>query len=232
MPLILGDKSKSKFHINVLCILLICLITFVFVANTSCNKNLQNGEKIEKKLNELAPVGGTMSDFIKSAIAPTIPVSLQASALPAIERLVGTKPARIINKPQTTGLNSVDGLVDAGSSLLGIVVASNAVLQEYKTEVMETGDGEIDITKYKAKKDDYAAIMPILLQASIEATKAVSQIKDVQSDVKGLNPMKAIPTIKASKWAIDAVQTSSSKIVENIKWLKSIVNSIKAVEKL
>ena len=44
--------------------------------------------------------------------------------------------------------------------------------------------------------------------------------------------MKAIPTIKASKWAIDAVQTSSSKIVENIKWLKSIVNSIKAVEKL
>lgn len=52
MPLILGDESKSKFHINILCILLICLITFLFVANTGCNKNLQNGEKIQKDNSE------------------------------------------------------------------------------------------------------------------------------------------------------------------------------------
>lgn len=194
--------------------------------------NSKDAEKIEKKLNELAPVGGTMSDFIKATLATAIPVALQESAFPAIERLAGKEPARIINKPQTTGLNSVDGLVDAGSGLLGVVVASNAVLQEYKTEVLESGDGEIDITKYKAKKDDYAAILPILVQASADAATAAAQIKDVQNDVKGLNPMKAVSTIKSSKWAIDAVEVSSKKIAENKKWLESIINSIKAAGNL
>ena len=44
--------------------------------------------------------------------------------------------------------------------------------------------------------------------------------------------MKAVSTIKSSKWAIDAVEVSSKKIAENKKWLESIINSIKAAGNL
>lgn len=183
--------------------------------------------KVEKKFNELVPVGGNMTDIISAVLSP-LPAELSKTVAEPLKKLVGDKDARVVNKPQTTGLNSVDGLVNSGTSLLSVVTATNAILQEYKIAIEETKDGEVDITKFKANKDDYFAILPLLVQAGVDAAKATTQIKDVQTDVKGLNPMQAAPTIKASNWAIDAVNVSAKKIAENTKLLQNLINSIKA----
>ena len=190
----------------------------------------KDAQKIEKTFNKIAPVGGSMADLI-AVIGSTLPSPVQP-ALEPIKKLVGDKEARLIQKPEASGLNSVDGLVNAGSSLLSIVVATNAILQEYKTAITESKDGEIDITKFTVNGEDYIAILPLLVQAGVDVAKAAAQIKDVQADVKGLNPMQAAPTIKASKWAIDAINVSVAKISENSKLLQNLTNSIKASKNL
>lgn len=187
----------------------------------------KNSLKTTEKLDKIAPVGGTMADLVTAVLSP-LPAQINSEVAEPLKKLVGNKEARVINKPAPTSLNSVDGLINSGASLLSVVVATNAVLSEYKVAIVETADGEVDITKFKANAKDYAAVMPLLVQAGIDAAKAAKQIENVQADVKGLNPMQAGPTIKASNWAIDAVNVSVAKISENTKLLQSLVNSLKA----
>ena len=190
----------------------------------------KDAQKTAKSLDKVAPVGGTMADVV-AVFASGLPAPLQP-AVASVKKLVGDKEARIINKPAATGLNSVDGLCDAGTTLLGVVVSTNAILQEYKIAITESKDGEVDISKFKANSDDYMAILPMLVQAGVDAAKAVEKIKDVQADVKGLNPMQAAPTIKAANWAMDAVNVSVAKIGENTKLLQNLINGIKASKNL
>lgn len=196
--------------------------------------NSKDAKKVEKTLDKIAPVGGTMADFVTAVLSPALALvpEIQSKVVPSVTKLVGEEPARIVNKPAATGLNSVDGLVDAGTTLLGVVVSTDAVLSKYKTEITESKDGEVDITKYSANAQDYIAISPMLVQAGVDAAKAVEKIKDVQADVKGLNPMQAGPTIKAANWAIDAINVSVSKISENTKLLQNLINSSKAIGNL
>ncbi len=188
-------------------------------------------KKTNKTFDKIAPVGGTMEDIIALSLH-SLPAVLKSSVTPALTKLATNAEVRTIAKPTTTGLASVDGLVDAGGSLLAIVVATNSILSEYKIAIEESGDGEIDITKFTANADDYAAIMPLLVQASADAAKAAAKVKDVQTEVKALNPMQAMPTINASAWAIDAVNVSAAKIGENTKLLQNLINSIKASKNL
>ncbi|HRR24960.1 MAG TPA: hypothetical protein P5053_11155 [Bacteroidia bacterium] len=187
----------------------------------------KDAAKIGKTLDKLAPVGGSMADVVSAVLSP-LPAELNRTVAEPLKNLVGNKEARVIQKPAASGINSVDGLADVGSTLLGVVISTNAILQEYKTEIIENGTGEVDITKYKANGKDYAAILPLLVQAGVDAAKAVEKIKDVQADVKGLNPMQAKPAIAASNWAIDAVNVSVSKIAENTKLLQNLINTLKA----
>ncbi|MGB4205492.1 MAG: hypothetical protein WBJ84_07725 [Bacteroidales bacterium] len=196
--------------------------------------NSKEAKKLEKVLEKIAPIGGTMADFVTTVLNPSLASvpEIQRKAVPSVAKLVGNEPARIVNKPAATRLNSVDGLVDAGTTLLGVVVSTNAVLSKYKIAITESKDGEVDITQYKANLDDYIAILPMLVQADIDATKAVEKIKYAQADLKGLNPIQAAPTIKASNWAIDAVNVSVWKIAENTKLLQNLINSIKVAGNL
>lgn len=187
----------------------------------------KDAQKIEKTLDQLAPKGGSMADLVSAVLSP-LPAELNETVAEPLKKLVGDKEARVINKPAVSGLSSVDGLADAGSVLLGVVTSTNAVLHEYKTELTDNGNGEVDITKYKANAQDYVAILPLLVQAGADAANAATKIKDVQADVKGLNPMQAKPAITASKWAIDAVNVSVTKIAENTKLLQNLINTLKA----
>jgi hypothetical protein len=187
----------------------------------------KDAQKVEKTLDKLAPVGGSMVDIVSSVLSP-LPAELKNMVAEPLTKLAGDKEARVIQKPATSGLNSVDGLADAGSVLLGVVTSTNAILKEYKTEIIDNGNGECDVTKYKANLDHYVAVLPLLVQAGIDAANAAAKIKDVQAEVKGLNPMQAKPAISASKWAIDAVNVSVSKIGENTKLLQNLIATIKA----
>lgn len=192
------------------------------------SKDFKNAEK---KFNKMAPVSGTMADFVNDLLQP-LPAELASKVGTPLKKLVGDKPARLIEKPAPTNLNSVDALINISSSLLGIVTATNAILTEYRTEIADNGNGEVDITKYTAKLDDYMAVMPLLAQAGIDIAKATKQIPSVPADIQTLGPAQAMPVTKSFNWAKDAVTVCGTLIATNTKLLQNLIESAKAAKNL
>ena len=192
---------------------------------------VKKAQKIEKKMETLTPKGGSIGELIQAMVAP-FPADLKANVTTPLTNLLGNKASRIIAKPDQTGVNSVDGLVNTISPLLAVAVSTNDILAEYKTEIVDHGDGEIDITKYKANAKDYLAILPMLTQASLDAAKAAEQLKSVQNDVKSLAPTQALSATKSVNWSVDALDITTAKLAETTKLLQNLINTLKATGNL
>lgn len=194
---------------------------------------VKKAQKIEKKMETLTPKGGSIGELIQAMVAP-FPADLKANVTTPLTNLLGNKASRIIAKPDQTGVNSVDGLVNTISPLLAVAVSTYDILAEYKTYIVDhgDGDGEIDITKYKANAKDYLAILPMLTQASLDAAKASKQLKDVQNDVKSLAPTQALSATKSVKWSVDALDITTAKLAETTKLLQNLINTLKATRNL
>ncbi len=135
-------------------------------------------------------------------------------------------------QPSNTGLNSVDGLVATDASLLNTLIAAEKVLQEYKISINESADGEVNIDKFTPSLDDYVKMLPNLITAVQQAVEAADKLQGVQNDVKGLNPMTGAATIKAAKWATDALPVTTSKLKQDVKLLQNLIESCKASKNL
>lgn len=192
---------------------------------------VRKAQKIEKKMETLTPKGGSIGELIQSMVAP-FPTALKTNVTAPLANLLGGKESRIVVQPAQTGVNSVDGLVNTIVPLLAVAVSTNDIMAEYKTEIVDNGDGEIDITKYKANAKDYLAILPLLTQASLDATKAAEQLKSVQNDVKSLSPTQALPATKSVNWSVDALDITTAKLAETTKLLQNLINSLKATGNL
>ena len=134
--------------------------------------------------------------------------------------------------PSTCGINSIDGLVSTNASILTTLVAVDNLLSEYKVSITESKDGEVEIDKFTAKTEDYVAQLPLLVAAGAEAAKAAQQLKDVQNDMKSLNPMTAAGSIKAGNWAVNATDVNVQMIERDTKMLDNLINSCKAAKNL
>lgn len=134
--------------------------------------------------------------------------------------------------PSTCGINSIDGLVSTNASILTTLVAVDNLLSEYKVSITESKDGEVEIDKFTAKTEDYVAQLPLLVAAGAEAAKAAQQLKDVQNDMKSLNPMTAAGSIKAGNWAVNATDVNVQMIERDTKMLNNLINSCKAAKNL
>ena len=192
---------------------------------------VKKAQKIEKKIETLTPKGGSIGELIQAMVAP-FPATLKTSVTTPLANLLGNKDSRIVVQPAQTGINSVDGLVNTIAPLLAVAVSTNDIMAEYKTEIVDNGDGEIDITKYKANAKDYVAILPMLVQAGADAAKAAEQLKNVQNDIKSLSPTQALPATKAVNWSVDAIDITTAKLAETTKLLQNLINSLKATGNL
>lgn len=134
--------------------------------------------------------------------------------------------------PSNTGLNSVDGLVETDASLLNTLIAAEKVLKEYRTSIVESTDGEVDIDKHTASLEDYMKMLPNLIEAVQQAVEAAGKLQEVQNDVKGLNPMTAAATIKAANWATNALPVTTTKLKQDVKLLQNLIESCKAAKNL
>ena len=179
----------------------------------------------------LTPKGGSIGELIQAMVAP-FPATLKTSVTTPLANLLGNKDSRIVVQPAQTGINSVDGLVNTIAPLLAVAVSTNDIMAEYKTEIVDNGDGEIDITKYKANAKDYVAILPMLVQAGADAAKAAEQLKNVQNDIKSLSPTQALPATKAVNWSVDAIDITTAKLAETTKLLQNLINTLKATGNL
>lgn len=130
--------------------------------------------------------------------------------------------------PGESGMQSIDGLALTSTGILVAVKSANDLLAQYKNEVKNNGDGEVEITTYKAKLSDYVKLGVDLL-ATVELIKAgTEQLKSAQADAKSLSPLKAKSALSSVDYSATALKLSGEEIAFQTKLVKNLIESIKA----
>lgn len=132
----------------------------------------------------------------------------------------------------TTGLGSIDGVANVSKSVLRTVTSANELLNQYRMEITDNGNGEVEIAKYSANLDDYVKLAANLVQAGVDAANGVQQLKGAKDDAKKLNPMQAKPALSSVSFSTDALKTSGEEIALQTKIVTNLIESIKASKNL
>lgn len=144
-----------------------------------------------------------------------------------------TKLAKLAEKaPKDTGMQSIDGLATTSTGVLASVMSANEVLAQYKREVTDNGDGEIDVTVHKAKLGDYTQLATNLVATSAMIATGTEQLKGAQSDAKSLSPLKAKPALSSVSFSTDALKLSAEEIALQTKLVNNLIATIKSSDNL
>lgn len=135
-------------------------------------------------------------------------------------------------KVQQTGLGSIDGLAETSTSVLKTVMSTNELLQQYRTEITDNGNGEVEIAKYSAKLDDYLKLAADLAQAGILATDGAKKLESAKDDAKKLSPLQAKPALSSVSFSTDALKLSTEEIALQTRIVTNLIESIKASKNL
>ncbi len=130
--------------------------------------------------------------------------------------------------PSETGTQSIDGLVKTSTGVLGTLKANNDVLAKYKREVTDNGNGEIDVTTYKANLGDYVTLAASLAGTSAEIAKGTEQLKNAQADAKSLSPFKIKSALSSVGYSSDALKLAGEEIALQTKLVNNLISTIKS----
>jgi len=143
------------------------------------------------------------------------------------------KLAKLVEKePKETSVQSIDGLAKTSSGVLAVVKSTNDVLAQYKREVTDNNDGEIDVTIHKAKLDDYVKLASDLASTSTLIATGTEQLKGAQADAKNLSPLKAKPALSSVSFSTDALKLSGEEVALQIKLVNNLIATIKSSDNL
>lgn len=135
-------------------------------------------------------------------------------------------------KVQTTGLGSIDGLAETSTSVLKVVMSTNELLKQYRVEMTEKGNGEVEIAKYAANLDDYVKLGGELAQAAILAADGAKKLESAKDDAKKLSPLQAKPALSSVSFSTDALSLSADEIALQTRIVTNLIESIKASKNL
>lgn len=135
-------------------------------------------------------------------------------------------------KVNPTGLGSIDGLAETSTSVLKTVMSTNDLLQQYRTEITDNGNGEVEIAKYSAKLDEYVKLAADLAQAGILAADGAKKLESAKDDAKKLSPLQAKPALSSVSFSTDALKLSSEEIALQTRIVTNLIESIKASKNL
>ncbi|MBR5166590.1 MAG: hypothetical protein IKW86_00815 [Salinivirgaceae bacterium] len=130
---------------------------------------------------------------------------------------------------EETELNSVDGLANSCKGFLKTVSSTNDVLKEFKTEVKDNGEGEIDITKYKAKLPEYVNLSLNLVSATKDIAAASEDLPKATDDLKKeKNPRRLKPIKNSVAFSKDALPVCAEEVAFQTKLVNNLIETIKA----
>lgn len=135
-------------------------------------------------------------------------------------------------KVQTTGLGSIDGLAETSTSVLKVVMSTNELLKQYRVEMTEKSNGEVEIAKYAANLDDYVKLGGELAQAAILAADGAKKLESAKDDAKKLSPLQAKPALSSVSFSTDALSLSADEIALQTRIVTNLIESIKASKNL
>jgi hypothetical protein len=131
-----------------------------------------------------------------------------------------------------TGVQSVDGLAKTSVGILQTVISTNDFLSEFKREVTDNGEGEIDVTVHKAKLEDYVKLAEKLIATNKLVVEGTEEVKNVQADVKSLKPLEATKATKSVKVSTETLQLSGEEIALQMKLVNNLIATIKSADNL
>jgi hypothetical protein len=134
--------------------------------------------------------------------------------------------------PDETSVESVDGLARTSVGALIAVKSGNDLLSQYKREIKDNENGEIDVTVHKAKLDDYVGLATNLAATSALIASGTEQLKNAQADAKKLSPLKAKPALQSVKFSTDALKLSGEEIALQLKLVNNLIATVKSSENL
>jgi hypothetical protein len=134
--------------------------------------------------------------------------------------------------PKATNAQSVDGLAQTSVGVLGTVVSNNNFLSNFKREITDNENGEIDVTVHKAKLEDYTKLAGNLLATSKLITDGTAQLKDAQDDVKKLSKLEALSATKSLKFSTEGLKLSGEEVALQLKLVNNLIATIKSSENL
>ena len=135
-------------------------------------------------------------------------------------------------KVEQTNLGSVDGLAETSTSLLTTIKSANELLKNYRTEITDNGNGDIEIAKYEASLNDYVELGKSLVAAAALAADGAQRLKSAKDDVKKLNPLKAKAALNSVDFSTDAINLSVDEIALQTRIVTNLIQSIKASKNL
>ena len=135
-------------------------------------------------------------------------------------------------KVEQTNLGSVDGLAETSTSLLTTIKSANELLKNYRTEITDNGNGDIEIAKYEASLNDYVELGKSLVAAAALAADGAQRLKSAKDDVKKLNPLKAKAALNSVNFSTDAINLSVDEIALQTRIVTNLIQSIKASKNL
>ncbi|MFO0414387.1 MAG: hypothetical protein ACK50E_01950 [Bacteroidota bacterium] len=130
--------------------------------------------------------------------------------------------------PGETGTQSIDGLANTSTGVLGTLKANNDILAKYKREVTDKGNGEVDITNYKASLNDYVNLAAGLVVAGTQIAAGTEQIKNAQADAKSLSPLKAKGALNSVSYSTEALKLAGEEVAFQTKLVKNLIATIKS----
>ncbi|MBM3417755.1 MAG: hypothetical protein FJY17_02390 [Bacteroidetes bacterium] len=130
--------------------------------------------------------------------------------------------------PSESGLQSIDGLAKTATGLLITVKSANDVLAKFKTDLKDSGNGEVDVTVHKAKLSDYIKLVTDLAAAAALIKTGMEQLKGAQADAKSLSPLKAKPALTSVSYSADALKLSGEEIAFQTKLVNNLIATINA----
>lgn len=131
-----------------------------------------------------------------------------------------------------TGLGSIDGLAETSTSVLKTVMSTNEVLKQYRVEMTDNGNGEVDIARYSANLDDYVKLGADLAAAAILAADGAKKLESANDDAKKLSPLQAKSALSSVSFSTDALSLSADEIALQTRIVTNLIESIKASKNL
>ncbi|MDR3266875.1 MAG: hypothetical protein LBT24_04810 [Tannerella sp.] len=135
-------------------------------------------------------------------------------------------------QPAACNVSSVDMLATSSSALLNTVQETNKLLDNYKNDVIDNGDGNIDITTEKAKLEDYIKLSLTLAEASARVAVETQKLQSIKDEIKSLAPTQAMPATKSVNYSTDALKISSEELSLQAKLVKNLIETIKSSNNL
>jgi hypothetical protein len=143
------------------------------------------------------------------------------------------KLEKLVQKaPETTSLQSVDGLARTATGVLGTVMSNNEFFSAFKREIIDSGNGEIDVVAHKARLNDYLDLAKSLAATSALIATGTEQLKDAKSDAKKLSPLQAKPVLKSVNYSSEALKLSGEEIGLQLKLINNLIATIKSSKNL